>query len=134
MMDAHETLASVPYCAWLGASARVEDGAIVLDMPFDPKLIGIQSCPHCMAGSSARCWKPRRWRRSSGNGRRHQCPRPSTSPIDYLRAGRPVLSHARAYLARQGRRIVSARAEMWQEDALKPVASFRGHFLLANSE
>jgi hypothetical protein len=27
--------------------------------------------------------------------------------------------------------VVSARAEMWQEDPAKPVASFRGHFLLS---
>ena len=54
--------------------------------------------------------------------------------IDYLRSAGPLTTHARAHIVRQGRRVVSARAEMWQDDPAKPVASFRGHFLLANSE
>ncbi len=57
-------------------------------------------------------------------------PRTIDITIDYLRTGRALTSHARAHIVRQGRRVVSARAEMWQEDVAKPVASFRGHFLV----
>ncbi len=84
-----------------------------------------------MAAFSARCSRPAAivqilWETSAAT-----LPKPIDITIDYLRSGRAVASHARAYLARQGRRVVNARAEMWQEDTAKPVASFRGHFLLA---
>jgi uncharacterized protein (TIGR00369 family) len=133
-MDANALLASVPYCAWLGVSARVEEGTIVLDLPFGPKLIGNPILPALHGGVIGSLLETAAlvqivWETSATT-----MPKTVDITVDYLRAGRPVLSHARAHLARLGRRVVSARAEMWQEDAAKPVASFRGHFLLANSE
>ena len=130
-MDANALLASVPYCAWLGVSARVEDNVIVLDMPFDPKLIGNPILPALHGGVIGSLLETAALVQIIWETGAATIPKTVDITVDYLRAGRPVLSHARAYLARQGRRVVSARAEMWQEDAAKPVASFRGHFLLA---
>jgi uncharacterized protein (TIGR00369 family) len=129
--DPNAILGTVPYCAWLGLVARVEDGAVILDMPFDAKLIGNPILPALHGGVIGSLLETAAIVQTIWETGAATLPKPVDITIDYLRSGRPVASHARAYLARQGRRVVNARAEMWQEDAAKPVASFRGHFLLA---
>ncbi|HVU21932.1 MAG TPA: PaaI family thioesterase [Rhizomicrobium sp.] len=129
--DANAILRGVPYCAWLGLTARVEDGAIILDMPFDMKLIGNPILPALHGGVIGSLLETAAIVQTIWETGAATFPKPVDITIDYMRSGKAVESHARAYLARQGRRVVNARADMWQEDAAKPVASFRGHFLLA---
>ena len=128
--DPNAVLRAVPYCAWLGLTARIEDGALILDMPFDPKLIGNPILPALHGGVVGSLLETAAIVQTIWETGAAKLPKPVDITIDYLRSGRAVESHARAWLARQGRRGVSARAEMWQEDPAKPVASFRGHFLL----
>ncbi len=126
-----QLIASVPYCAWLGVSARIVDGAVLLDLPYDPKLVGNPILPALhggVAGSLLETAALVQILHETGTAR---MPRTVDMTVDYLRSARAVESHARAFLVRQGRRVVSARAEMWQDDAAKPVAQFRGHFLLS---
>lgn len=128
--DVNGLLASVPYCAWLGISARIEDGAVVLDMPFDGKLVGNPMLPALHGGVTGSLLETAALVQILFETGAARIPRTVDITVDYLRSARAVPSHARAHLVRQGRRVISARAEMWQEDASKPVASFRGHFLL----
>lgn len=128
--DPNAILRAVPYCAWLGLGARVEDGALILDMPFDAKLIGNPILPALHGGVVGSLLETAAMMQTIWETGSVKLPKPVDITIDYLRSGKAVESHARAWLARQGRRVVSARAEMWQEDPAKPVASFRGHFLL----
>lgn len=128
--DPNAILQTVPYCAWLGLTARIEDGALILDMPFDAKLIGNPILPALHGGVIGSLLETAAIVQILWETGTAALPKPVDITIDYLRSGRAVASHARATLARQGRRVVNARAEMWQEDAAKPVASFRGHFLL----
>ena len=130
--DPNAVLRAVPYCAWLGLTARIEDGALILDMPFDPKLIGNPILPALHGGVVGSLLETAAIVQTIWETGAAKLPKPVDITIDYLRSGKAVESHARAWLARQGRRIVSARAEMWQEDPAKPVASFRGHFLLSS--
>jgi uncharacterized protein (TIGR00369 family) len=130
MTDIAALLASVPYCAWLGLSARVEDGALVLDMPFDAKLVGNPVLPALHGGVTGSLLETAAIAQILWETGAKQMPRTVDITIDYLRTGRAATSHARAHIVRQGRRVVSARAEMWQDDVVKPIASFRGHFLL----
>jgi uncharacterized protein (TIGR00369 family) len=129
--DPNAILRAVPYCAWLGMTARIEDGALILDLPFDGKLIGNPILPALHGGVTGSLLETAAIIQILWETGGTALPKPVDITIDYLRSGRAVASHARAWLARQGRRVVSARAEMWQEDETKPVASFRGHFLLA---
>jgi uncharacterized protein (TIGR00369 family) len=129
--DPNAILRTVPYCAWLGLIARIEDGALILDMPFDPKLIGNPIRPALHGGVVGSLLETAAIMQTIWETGVVKLPKPVDITIDYLRSGKAVESHARAWLARQGRRVVSARAEMWQEDPAKPVASFRGHFLLS---
>jgi uncharacterized protein (TIGR00369 family) len=129
--DPNAILRAVPYCAWLGLTARIEDGALILDMPFDPKLIGNPILPALHGGVVGSLLETAAIVQTIWETGSVKLPKPVDITIDYLRSGKAMESHARAWLARQGRRVVSARAEMWQEDPAKPVASFRGHFLLS---
>ncbi|HTT98031.1 MAG TPA: PaaI family thioesterase [Rhizomicrobium sp.] len=128
--DPNAILRTVPYCAWLGLAARAEGDALILDMPFDPKLIGNPILPALHGGVVGSLLETAAIVQTIWETGSAKLPKPVDITIDYLRSGKAVESHARAWLARQGRRVVSARAEMWQEDPAKPVASFRGHFLL----
>ena len=128
--DIDQLIAAVPYCAWLGLAARIEAERVVLEMPFDAKLIGNPIIPALHGGVIGSLLETAAIVQSIFATQSASIPKPVDITIDYLRAGKPMLSHARAELVRVGRRVISARAEMWQDDAAKPVASFRGHFLL----
>lgn len=130
MTDVQALLARVPYCVWLGIGARVEDGAVILDLPFDDKLIGNPILPALHGGVAGSLLETAALVQILFETGASAMPRTVDITIDYLRSARAAPSHARAHLVRQGRRVVSARAQMWQEDAAKPVADFRGHFLL----
>ena len=39
-VDLGALIAAVPYCAWLGVTARLEGDTVVLIMPFADKLVG----------------------------------------------------------------------------------------------
>jgi len=50
--------------------------------------------------------------------------------IDYLRSARPVDTFVQAQTVRQGSRVALVQATVWQDDAQRPIATARGHFLL----
>jgi uncharacterized protein (TIGR00369 family) len=123
-------LAAIPYCRHLGLSVEHDGGNLVLVMPFAPHLIGNPILPALHGGVIGSLLETAAiaqllW--EMGGGR---LPKPIDVAIDYLRAGRALESRAQARIARRGRRVVNVHAEIWQEDATKPVASLRGHFLL----
>lgn len=61
-------------------------------------------------------------------------PRGVDFSIDYLRSARPVDTFAQAITVRQGSRVALVQVSLWQDDALRPVATARGHFLLPRDE
>ena len=130
MRDIEKLLTAVPYCAFLGIAARIEDGALILDMPFDDKLVGNPVLPALHGGVTGSLLETAAIMQILWENDAAAMPRTVDITVDYLRSGRAVTSHARAWLVRQGRRVIAARAEMWQEDPAKPVAGFRGHFLV----
>ncbi len=58
-------------------------------------------------------------------------PRVIDFSIDYLRSGKPQDLYCRCDIVRQGKRIANVLMTAWQEDAARPVAQARAHFLLA---
>ena len=129
--DIHTLLAAVPYCVWLGLSARRDGGKIVLAMPFDPKLVGNPGIPALHGGVIGSLLETAALVQTIWDTKSASIPKPVDITIDYLRTGRAVTSFASARLARQGRRVVNVHAQMWQDDEAKPIAALRGHFLLA---
>ena len=128
--DANALLAAVPYCTWLGLSARLQDSIVILEMPFAEKLVGNPIIPAIHGGVIGSLLETAAIVQAIWDTRSAKFPKPVDITIDYLRTGRAVTSYASARLARQGRRVVNVHAQMWQDDAAKPVAALRGHFLL----
>ncbi len=128
--DVDALLAAVPYCAFLGLTARIADGRVVLEMPFGAKLIGNPMLPAIHGGVIGSLLETAAIVQTVWATRSASLPKPVDFTIDFLRSGRPVTSFASATLARLGRRVVNVHATMWQEDETRPVAGLRGHFLL----
>ncbi|MEJ0026659.1 MAG: PaaI family thioesterase [Rhizomicrobium sp.] len=128
--DVSALIAAVPYCAFLGLAARLDGTRVILEMPFDEKLIGNPVLPAIHGGVIGSLLETAAIVQTVWATKSAALPKPVDITIDYLRTGRPVASHASATLARQGRRVVNVHATMWQEDEAKPIAGLRGHFLL----
>jgi uncharacterized protein (TIGR00369 family) len=128
--DMDALIAAVPYCAWLGLSARVEAERVVLAMPFDAKLVGNPIIPAIHGGVIGSLLETAAIVQTVWATQSASLPKPIDITIDYLRTGRAITSYASAHLARQGRRVVNVHALMWQEDEAKPIAALRGHLLL----
>ncbi len=128
--DIDALVAAVPYCAFLGVTARIVDGNVILEMPFDAKLVGNPGIPAIHGGVIGSLLETAAIAQTVWAIKSASLPKPVDITIDYLRTGRAVTSFASARLARQGRRVVNVHATMWQEDETKPVAALRGHFLL----
>lgn len=128
--DANALVAAVPYCAFLGITARLEGERLVLEMPFHNKLIGNPVLPAIHGGVIGSLLETAAIVQTVWATKAVTLPKPVDITIDYLRSARAATSHASATLQRQGRRVVNVHATMWQEDEAKPVAGLRGHFLL----
>jgi uncharacterized protein (TIGR00369 family) len=130
-VDVAELMAAVPFCTFLGVKAALRGEDVVLEMPFDPMLIGNPMIPALHGGVIGSLLETAAVAQAVWSTKSVALPKPVDITIDYLRTGRAVTSYAGARLARQGRRVVNVHAQMWQEDEAKPIAALRGHFLLA---
>jgi len=130
-VDVAALMAAVPYCEFLGVTASLRGDEVVLEMPFDVKLVGNPIIPALHGGVIGSLLETAAIAQAIFSTRAAKIPKPVDFTVDYLRTGRAVTSFAKARLARQGRRVVNVHAEMWQEDEARPIATLRGHFLLA---
>jgi uncharacterized protein (TIGR00369 family) len=128
--DPAKLIERIPYCRHLGITAALEDGSLLLTMPFAQHLIGNLALPALHGGVIGSLLETAAIAQVIFETRGERLPKPVDITVDYLRSGRAVDSYARARIARQGKRVVNVHAEMWQEDEAKPVANLRGHFLI----
>lgn len=131
--DPAALLAAIPFCRHLGISVERSGNEFVLLMPFAPHLIGNPVLPALHGGTLGAFLETAAVAQVIWELGGAHLPKPIDITIDYLRSGRAVDSRARARIAKRGRRVVNVHAEVWQEDEAKPVASLRGHLLLAGS-
>ena len=130
--DPSALLAAIPFCRHMGITAEVTNGELMLLMPYSPILIGNPVLPALHGGAIGAFLETASFAQVIWELGGAKLPKPIDVTIDYLRTGRAVDSRARAKIAKRGRRVVNVHAELWQEDASKPVASLRGHFMLAS--
>ena len=131
-VDVAALMAAVPYCEFLGLTASLRGEEVILEMPFDPKLVGNPIIPALHGGVIGSLLETAAIAQAIWSTRAVKIPKPVDFTVDYLRTGRAVTTFAKARLARQGRRVVNVHAELWQEDEARPIAALRGHFLLAS--
>lgn len=61
-------------------------------------------------------------------------PKPVGLTVDYLRAGLPQDLWARADVVRRGRRIATMRAQAWQQDRARPIATAQLRLLMPDGK
>lgn len=123
----------VPYTRWLGLSYEERDGRLLGKLAFSDMIIGNPVLPAIHGGTLGALLESTAifeilWRQDSV-----VLPKTINVTIDYLRSGRPVDTWASATITKHGRRVVSVRADAWQDDPDKLIATASAHFLVMGS-
>jgi uncharacterized protein (TIGR00369 family) len=124
-------LAQVPYARYLGLRAATADEAFDLCLPFASKLIGSPVLPALHGGVVAAFMELTAQLAVLRALDEPRLPKIVDFATDYLRSARAVDSYAAAVVQRLGSRVAQVQVRCWQDDAERPVAVARTHFLLA---
>ena len=130
--DPQRLVALVPYCGFLGVTAALEgDGRTVrTTMRYADALIGNPTVPALHGGSIGALLESAAIFQAAWEQDPPSFPRTITLTIDYLRSGAPKDTHARARIAKRGRRVLSVHVEAFQDDPDKPITSAVVHLLV----
>lgn len=132
MTDTRPPATLPPYADLLGVTVEEEapDGSPVLLMPFADDVLGRPGFLHggAVAGllEMAAIAALRRALDAEGGGRL----KPVNVTIDFMRGGRDHPTRAAGIVTRLGTRVANVRADAWQEDRTRPIASARMNYLL----
>jgi uncharacterized protein (TIGR00369 family) len=125
---------AIPYARWLGLTARVEAGSVLVSMKFADHIVGNPALPALHGGTLGALLESAAIFELLWSSETIVLPKTITITIDYLRSARTVDTHARGVVSRQGRRVANVRVEAWQEDPANPVAVGHAHFLIKREE
>ena len=137
MSDTEElraVLARIPYARFLGVQAELHGDEMTAILPYSEHLIGNPTLPALHGGVIGAFMEMTAIAQLSIVHGRARQPRPIDITVQYLRAGRPLTTYARAQLKRVGSRIANVYVEAWQEAHASPIASLHGHFLVKEKE
>lgn len=127
-------LETIPYARFLGVRGELRGDELTLVLPYQESLIGNPLLPALHGGVIGAFMELAAIAQIAVALRQERLPKTIDIDIDYLRSGRPAPSFARARIAKLGRRIANARVECWQHQVNEPIATLRGHFLVAAPE
>jgi len=127
-------LARIPYARFLGVEAELHGDEMTAILPYSEHLIGNPTLPALHGGVIGAFMEMTAIAQLSIAHERARQPRPIDITVQYLRAGKPIATYARAQLKRVGSRIANVYVEAWQEARAAPIASLHGHFLVAEKE
>jgi len=122
--------AAIPYAEWLGLTAGLDGGELITTMRYADHLIGNPTLPALHGGTLGALLESAAVFTLLWSSETVLLPKTITITVDYLRSARPVDTHARGLVTRQGRRVASVRVEAWQEERAHPVATAHAHFLI----
>jgi len=128
--DLGPLLSAVPYFDFLGFTARVVGEDVQGRMRFQDHLVGNPALPALHGGTLGALLEATALCQVVYREEIARLPKVVSLTVDYLRSARPVDTQARAAVTKRGRRVVNVRAEAWQEDPDRPVASATVHFLV----
>lgn len=126
--DPAALLREIPYARFLGLTARIDGGELLSVLSYDDALIGNPMIPALHGGTLGALLESAAILQICWDVDLIAPPKTITLTVDYLRSGRPIDTHARATIVRQGRRVASVQAEAWQEDRSRPISVALGHF------
>lgn len=123
-------IALIPYARWIGLQARIVDGQPRFNLPFQPMLTGNAALPAIHGGVVAGFAESAAQLHLLYLLDEARVPMNIDFSIDYLHSARTVELHAACTVERLGRRVAQVQVRCWQDDAQKPIAIARTHFLL----
>ncbi|HEY6039917.1 MAG TPA: PaaI family thioesterase [Kofleriaceae bacterium] len=132
--DYQALLDAVPYSKFLGLSARADGDALITTMRFADHLIGNPALPALHGGTVGALMESAAIFELLVRAETVVLPKTITLTVDYLRSAKPLDTHARATVTRQGRRVTNVRVEAWQEDRANLVATANAIFLVMPAE
>lgn len=127
-------VAAIPYARWLGIENLLVDGEHRSKLRFHPELIGNPSLPALHGGTIGALLESTAIFQLLFEAEEAFLPKTITLTVDYLRTGKPVDTWAKATVTRFGRRVATVRAEAWQEDRARPIATANAHFLILGKD
>ncbi len=132
--DLTPLLAAMPYAQFMGFSVAVEGDDLITSMRYGPHLVGNPSLPALHGGTLGALLEAAAAFKLVWASETVVLPKTITITIEYTRPARPVDTHARAIITRQGRRVASLRVEAYQDERDNPVASANVHFLIKRDD
>lgn len=121
---------AIPYLRFLGLTVRPDEAGPVCVLPANPSLIGNMRLPALHGGVVGALLESAAIVHLVWSADTDAIPKIIDLSVDYLRSAKPVETYARAIITKHGRRVANVRAEAWQDDPAKPVATAHAHFLL----
>ena len=121
----------IPYARFLGMQLELDGEELLGLLPFSQHLIGNPMLPALHGGVIGAFMEMTALAQLAATQRDRRVPKTIDITVEYLRPGRPVLTHARAEVRKAGRRVANVHVEAWQEARSQPIAFLRGHFLVS---
>lgn len=132
--DASPLVHAIPYLRFMGVQFRLEDGEMLGVMPYADHLIGNPTLPALHGGTLGALLEATSIVQILWDAQTMVLPKTINITVDYLRPGRPVDTYARGIITKHGRRVINVRAEAWQDDPARPIATAQAHFLIKTAE
>jgi uncharacterized protein (TIGR00369 family) len=124
-------LAAWPYARFLGMESVLKDGSLTAVLPFSAHLVGNPIIPALHGGVVGGFLELAALAELAASAPDGHAPRTVDITIDYLRPARAATTYARAEVIKRGRRVLNVQVTAWQDNLASPVATLRGHFLMA---
>ena len=124
----------IPYAGFLGLTAAMQGDELITTMRYGGHLIGNPALPALHGGTLGALLESAAIFELLVRAETIVLPKTITLTVDYLRSARPLDTHARATVTRQGRRVTNVRVEAWQEDRANLVATANAIFLVMPAE
>lgn len=121
---------AIPYARFLGLSIEHQPAGLVCKMSYADHLVGNPVLPALHGGTLGALLESTAIFQLMWESETVLLPKTINITVDYLRSARPVDTYARGIITKHGRRVMNVRAEAWQEDPAKPIATATAHFLV----
>ncbi len=128
--DCADLVDAIPYAKWMGMSFDVSSGELIGTLRFSDMLVGNPALPALHGGTIGALLESTAIFQILLEAGSMVLPKTINQTIEYLRSGKPTDTHAAALITKRGRRVINVRAEAWQEDRSRPIATAFSHFLV----